>query len=126
MRKSPLRSLTKRRDFELVFKEGLSTASKHLVLYTRPNELNWSRIGLSVSKKIGKAVIRNRIRRLLREAARRVLVESSKNFDFVIVAKKAAAEAGLEIFIKEMKTLSLTQITSYEKYSDSAHKTLPI
>lgn len=122
MRKNSLRSLAKRRDFELVFKKGLSSASKYLVIYARPNELNWNRLGLSVSKKIGKAVTRNRIKRLLREAMRKVLGDFLQHYDFVIVAKKTAAEGKLENFIRE--TERFLQKISHEKYSDSIHKTL--
>jgi len=122
MRKNSLRSLAKRRDFELVFKKGLSSASKYLVIYARPNELNWNRLGLSVSKKIGKAVTRNRIKRLLREAMRKVLGDFLQHYDFVIVAKKIAAEGKLENFIRE--TERFLQKISHEKSSDSIHKTL--
>jgi ribonuclease P protein component len=114
-----LRSLAKRRDFELVFKEGLSAAAKYLVVYARPNELSWNRLGFSVSKKIGNAVIRNRVKRLLREAVREVLEGASHHYDFVIVAKKTAAEAGLENFIREIEKF-LPKI-SHEKSSDSIH-----
>ncbi|HMK49663.1 MAG TPA: ribonuclease P protein component, partial [Thermodesulfovibrionales bacterium] len=67
-----MRSLTRRRDFDFVFKEGSSAATKSLVIYARPNELDFCRLGLSVSKKIGKAVTRNRVKRLLREAMRKM------------------------------------------------------
>jgi ribonuclease P protein component len=122
MRKNSLRSLAKRRDFELVFKKGLSSASKYLVIYARPNELNWNRLGLSVSKKIGKAVTRNRIKRLLREAMRKVLGDFLQYYDFVIVAKKTAPEGKLEIFIRE--TERFLQKISHEKSSDSIYKTI--
>lgn len=122
MRKNSLRSLAKRRDFELAFKKGLSSASKYLVIYARPNELNWNRLGLSVSKKIGKAVTRNRIKRLLREAMRKVLGDFLQYYDFVIVAKKTAPEGKLENFIRE--TERFLQKISHEKSSDSIHKTL--
>jgi ribonuclease P protein component len=122
MRKSSLRSLAKRRDFELVFKEGLSAAAKYLVLYARPNDMSWNRLGLSVSKKIGKAVTRNRVKRLLRESLGKVLGDSSQHYDFVIVARKAAAEAKMENFIREIEKFSLR--ISHEKCSDSFHKTL--
>ena len=120
MRKNSLRSLAKRRDFQLVFEKGLSSAAKYLVLYARPNELNWNRLGLSVSKKIGTAVMRNRVKRLLREAVKNVLGDSLRHYDFVIVAKKPAAEGRLENFIREIERF-LPKI-SHEKSSDSIHK----
>jgi len=122
MRKNSLRSLPKKRDFELVFREGSSVAAQYLVLYSRPNQLNWNRLGLSVSKKIGKAVTRNRVKRLLRESVRKVLRDSLQHYDFVVVAKKKAAEAKLENFIREIEKFSPR--ISHEKCSDTAHKTL--
>ena len=103
MRKNPLRPLRKKRDFELVFKSGVVSRSRNLVLYARPNELGFHRLGLSVSKKIGKAVTRNRIKRLLREAVRRTVEEAPSNYDFVLVAKKPSAEGGLDDFVRDIK-----------------------
>ncbi len=97
-----MRSLTKRRDFETVFKEGVTLSSQYLVIYARPNELNCNRLGLSVSKKIGNAVIRNRIKRLLREALRGLLRGWPFYYDFVIVAKKSSLEGKLEDFIRDI------------------------
>ncbi len=122
MRRHSLRSLTKRRDFESVFKEGVSSASKNLVMYAKPNDLGWNRLGLSVSKKIGKAVTRNRIKRLLREAMRKALEEFFLNYDFVLIAKRSSVEGDLNNFIREIERL-LSRL-SHEKDSDIDHKTL--
>jgi ribonuclease P protein component len=87
----------------LVFKNGVSSASKYLVMYARPNELNFNRLGLSVGKKAGKAVTRNRIKRLLREAMRRLLQGLPLNHDFVIIARKSSLECELADFIRDIK-----------------------
>ncbi len=63
------------------------------MIYALPSKLEFSRLGLSVGKKTGSAVIRNRIRRRLRESVRRRLAEWPLCFDIVIVARTAAAEA---------------------------------
>jgi ribonuclease P protein component len=88
--KSLLRSLPGRRDFELVFKEGVSLASQHLVIYARLNQLSVHRLGLSVSRKLGNAVLRNRIKRLLKESMRKVFEEIPLSADFVIIARKSS------------------------------------
>lgn len=62
--------LTKKREFETVFQEGTVVKNGKLVLYTMPNSLGVSRLGLVVSKKVGNAVRRNRVKRLLREVYR--------------------------------------------------------
>ena len=122
MRQGPLRSLTRKRDFEAVFQEGINSASRYLVMYARPNELNVSRFGLSVSKKVGKAVMRNRLKRLLREAMRKGLEGLSPGYDFVIIARKSSVEAELDDFIRDIKRFLSRLI--HEKDSDIAYKTL--
>jgi ribonuclease P protein component len=87
----------------LVFKEGVTFASKYLVMYARPNELDFNRLGLSISKKAGTAVTRNKIRRLLREAMRRLLQEFPLNYDFIIIARRSSVEGGLDDFIRDIK-----------------------
>lgn len=62
-------------------------------MYVMPAKGECTRVGFSVSSKVGKSVIRNRTRRLLREAVRLLLPEVRQNCDIVIVAKKGAAEA---------------------------------
>jgi len=116
MRKIFLRSLTKRRDFELVFRDGVNLASRYLVIYARPNELSFNRLGLSVGKKLGNAVTRNRIKRLLREAMRKVIEGIPLNCDFVIVAKRSSVEGRLDDFILEIKKI-MTRLMN-EKHTD--------
>ncbi|MEJ2682952.1 MAG: ribonuclease P protein component [Candidatus Sulfobium sp.] len=94
--------LSRRGDFNKVFELGSKFSSRYLVTYARPNGLSFSRLGLSVSKKIGKAVVRNRIRRLLREALRKQLTEKSVRYDFVLVARSASVGAGFADLSKEI------------------------
>jgi ribonuclease P protein component len=122
MPKGPFRSLTRKRDFEAVFKEGMNSASRYLVVYAKPNELSTNRLGLSVSRKVGKAVARNRIKRLLREAMRKSLDRISLDCDFVLIAKKSSVEAELDDFIQDIKRF-LSRLTR-EKSSDIIDKAL--
>ena len=119
MRQKPLLSLTRRRDFDLVFKEGVTLASRNLVIYARPNELSLSRLGLSVSRKIGKAVTRNRVKRLLREAMRKLSGDFSVHYDFVLIARKLSVDSCLDDFLFDIKK-SLPRLMN-EKHTDIVH-----
>jgi len=64
------RRLTKRRDFLRVYEAGRKLFSRYCVLFFAPNDLAYSRIGITATKKIGKANVRNRLKRWTRETYR--------------------------------------------------------
>jgi len=73
------------------------------VVYARPNALEWSRVGLTVSRKVGKATRRNRWKRRLREIFRRNKALSPVGYDFVVIVKHSAAdEPDFEVLRQEM------------------------
>jgi ribonuclease P protein component len=76
-----------------VYRHGRSSANRHFVLYTFPNASSVApRLGLSVSRKVGGAVERNRVKRLLREAFAAVGSELGNGHDVVVVARPEARE----------------------------------
>jgi ribonuclease P protein component len=85
--------LRSRRDFKQVYSRGRSHVHPALVLYVRPRREGPARFGFSVSKKVGKAVVRNRVKRRLREAARAILPELSRTADAVVVARTRVKDA---------------------------------
>jgi ribonuclease P protein component len=91
MTMSDERYLKKSRQYQDVHGHGRSWASNAVVLKAKPNGLEFSRYGFSVSKRVGKAVVRNRVKRRLREIMR--MKKLSPGFDMVIVARAAAAES---------------------------------
>jgi len=88
--------LSRSSDFQRIYRQGSSTASRFLVLYSfrRPAEVSADgpRLGLSVSKKMGGAVIRNRVKRLLREAFGSAREQLAEDHDFVLIARPPLLE----------------------------------
>jgi ribonuclease P protein component len=91
------RRLSRSADFEAVYRRGRSASSRHLVVYAFARDPSSvaaePRVGLTVSRKVGGAVERNRVKRLLREAAARVTPGLAADVDLVIVARPGLAEA---------------------------------
>ena len=82
--------ITRSGDFDAVYRRGRSAANRHLVLYAfarpdaSPNEP--PRLGLSVSRKVGGAVERNRVKRVLREQFAQLAPLLPRSTDFVVIA----------------------------------------
>lgn len=85
--------------FAEIRQQGRSAANELLVLYALPNELGFSRFGFSVSGRIGNAVIRNRVKRRLREAVRLQMDQIAMGWDMIWIARRPISKANYhEIF----------------------------
>ena len=87
--------LSRSRDFDDVYRRGTSASTRYLVLHWFPREGDADgepRLGLAVPRAVGSAVLRNRMKRQLREAWRRVLVDVPVGHDYVLVARPGLAE----------------------------------
>jgi ribonuclease P protein component len=85
------RSLTKRSQYVLVYQQGKVWANSLVVMKALPNGLSLSRYGFSVTKKVGKAVQRNRLKRLLKEIMR--LQSLKHGWDIVFIVRSVAVNA---------------------------------
>ena len=81
--------ITKPGQYALVYDKGRTRVSDLVVLKSMPNGLSLSRYGFSVSRRVGRAVVRNRVRRLFREILR--LIPLEPGWDIVVIARPAAA-----------------------------------
>lgn len=84
---------------------GKRRASQHLTVWFRSNGKDHARLGLAVSRKVGKAHDRNRFKRRVRELFRQGLVPFRVGYDYVVVAKDRAPALDLETLCKEMTGL---------------------
>ncbi len=86
--------LKKNKDFRKVYRHGNSFADRRLVIYVNKNSIMvGSRVGFSVSKKIGNAVVRNRIRRVLKEICRLNRSKIKNGYDIIFIAKTGILNA---------------------------------
>jgi ribonuclease P protein component len=93
-----------RSDYLRIQSTGVRLRNKHMVgLYVRRSDDN-HRLGLVVSRKVGGAVVRNRVKRLFRETYRRLETPPS-GFDVVVIARSSAAHARPERLVAHFKSL---------------------
>ncbi|HMD08096.1 MAG TPA: ribonuclease P protein component [Candidatus Acidoferrum sp.] len=85
--------LVRRGDFDAVYRAGKRRSSFHFTAFFRANQLPVSRFGFSIKKALGGAVVRNRIRRRIREIVRCQRMEIPAGWDIVIHPKSSVARA---------------------------------
>ena len=101
----------KRKDYQLAYQEGKRYYTKNFIIFIRKNDVNLPRLGITVARKYGKAVKRNRIKRLLREFFRLNKKLFKIGYDYVIVVKKDCnvknywdVKEELEEFLKRLES----------------------
>ncbi|MEY8000727.1 ribonuclease P protein component [Clostridium sp. Mt-5] len=79
--------IKKNAEFRVVYKRGRSFSNNLLVLYIYRNRKNINRLGISISKRVGKSVERNRIKRLIKEICRLDIKDVKIGYDLVFIAR---------------------------------------
>lgn len=79
--------LTKRKEFGYIYKHGKYSYNNYLTLIYVPTKLKKCRIGFSINKKTGKAHVRNKIKRQLRDIVRKIVDNLNQNYNYVFVTK---------------------------------------
>ncbi|HEY7465337.1 MAG TPA: ribonuclease P protein component [Dehalococcoidia bacterium] len=95
--------MRRRVDFDRVFQQGRHNSGRLLALRSTPNELAFSRFAYAVPKRVGTAVVRNKVRRRLREILRALPFE--EGFDVVISVRPEAARSSFYALKQEVETL---------------------
>ena len=112
-------TLKKNSDFRRLYTKGKSTVTPYLVLYCRKNSLPETRVGFTVSAKLGNAVVRNRVRRQLREIVRLRRADLKGGRDLVLVARSKCVGGAYEkidaAFCRACAALSLFREEGAEK-----------
>ena len=96
--------LVSRADFSRVYREGRRYAGEALALYIRPTDAG-RRVGVTAGRGLGGAVVRNRAKRRLREAYRRIEARLCATGDILLVARSRAVDAGFAEIMREMEAL---------------------
>jgi ribonuclease P protein component len=97
--------LVRRSEFDAVYRSGKRRSSSYFTVFVRANELPVSRFGFSIKKALGGAVVRNRIRRRLRELVRCHRQEISSGWDIVVHPKGSATKTELSTLTQDLLRL---------------------
>ena len=97
--------------FQRLYSKGTSCSDRNIVIYFLPNRLMINRLGITVSKKTGGAVLRNRTKRLMKESYRLNESQVKSGYDIVLVARRNIVNADFHAinasFLKLMKKLDM-------------------
>ncbi|MDE6209070.1 MAG: ribonuclease P protein component [Lachnospiraceae bacterium] len=93
----------KNNEFQYVYKNGKSYANKYLIMYVTKNEAGKSKLGISVSKKVGNSIVRHRFARLVREVYRLNKDMFNSSLNIVVIARAGAKDKNY----KEIKSAFL-------------------
>ncbi len=97
--------LTRKAEFQQVFKLGGKVVGTHFICYWAPRDKQGCAMGLAVSRKVGNAVVRNRLKRYLRECYRTLKPQFQKSGSMVIVARPASAKLSYAECVEAVRSM---------------------
>jgi ribonuclease P protein component len=97
--------LRRNKSFQTVYRSGKSYANRQLVLYVLPQRGHKRRVGFAAGKRLGSAVVRNRVKRLLREAYRHEQHRLIDDVDLILVGRQALVSEGLAATVAALRHL---------------------
>ena len=116
----------KEKEYQRVFHQGKSIANRQVVVYVYPKPgQDHFRVGLSVSKKLGNAVVRNQIKRYLRQALHELEAAIKPDIDFLLIARQdirgRSVEQVKESLIHVMKLVNIIDVTQIKQSPGGQH-----
>ena len=99
------RKLSKTSEFKKVFSEGRRIEGKNLIIFILKNDYDFNRLGTIVKKETGKAVVRNKIRRRLKEASRLLNKKLFPGYDIIVLAKNNIRESNFFDICHDLESL---------------------
>ena len=100
------RRVRKRLDYLRIQNQGRRFSTQHFLVFALPSASAETRFGVTVSRKVGNSVTRNRVKRWIRETCRRLLRELPPRLDLVVVARPQAATVGFAPTVAELASLT--------------------
>jgi ribonuclease P protein component len=116
------RNLTRNVQFQLVYNNGRSWAGREVVIKALPNGLDLTRYGFAVGRRVGKAVVRNKVKRRLREILKQAPLQNG--WDIVLIARAPAAQTdykNLEKCIGNLLNRAGISVGEYEGFRTEAN-----
>lgn len=113
-------SLKLNKDFKRLYYRGRSVSCGYVVVYVGKNRLSKNRLGLTCSKTLGKAVVRNRLKRLMRESYRLTEHRLKPGHDVVIVARHRAVGKSFDMIFRDVK-YAFGKLELYDDEKNNAH-----
>jgi ribonuclease P protein component len=101
----PAEKIRKRPEYLSIYQHGTRTYARHFTIVAQKNELGYGRLGITVSKKVGDAVCRNRVKRLIREFFRLNKTRLVASRDIVVIGKKGMPRLSYQDVCKELAVL---------------------